>query len=262
MFTALHQLPLPQMFVVVFASCLAICWIVIAAVRIAIRLSGFELSEMLPIKDSIIGACTTIFALIVAFSAAGIWNDGLAARNASQREADAIENAYVLSAALPSDVREALHERLRSYATSVVTDDWPQMEIGTPLDGSAYEHSERILLDAIEILSQPHATVEESRAYAPPLNQLLEARHARLARLAAANSGVSWAQWIAMMLISTTALIAIATCNSHSFGMQVTATHFYVVVISAAYFVILAHDRPFTGHIAVKPTAFQSFIKL
>jgi hypothetical protein len=93
MFILFHQLPLPQMFVVVFLISLAICWLLIGAVRAGVHLAGFPPTEMLPIRDSIIGACTTIFALIVAFTAAGIWNDALNARNTVHREADALENA-------------------------------------------------------------------------------------------------------------------------------------------------------------------------
>ena len=63
-----------------------------------------------------------------------------------------------------------------------------------------------------------------------------------------------------MWLISTTTLLSIIICNSHAFRMQIVAAHLYVLVVSAAYFVILAHDRPFVGRISIQPTAFQSVI--
>ncbi|MFC5419368.1 hypothetical protein ACFPOB_07305 [Bosea eneae] len=42
--------------------------------------------------------------------------------------------------------------------------------------------------------------------------------------------------------------------------MQIVAAHLYVLVVSAAYFVILAHDRPFIGRISIQPTAFQQLM--
>jgi hypothetical protein len=51
-------------------------------------------------------------------------------------------------------------------------------------------------------------------------------------------------------------LFTVAICNSHSFGMQVVASHFYTVAAVAAFFVILAHDRPFVGVISVSPAHF------
>jgi hypothetical protein len=46
---------------------------------------------------------------------------------------------------------------------------------------------------------------------------------------------------------------AIAICNSHHFGMQALSMHIYAVAAAAAFFVILAHDRPFVGVISVSP---------
>lgn len=258
MFIYLHQLPLPLMFLVVLATSLAVCWVVIAMVRVIIRLAGFPVTEILPVRDSIIGACTTIFALMVAFTAAGIWSDALAARSTSQREADAVENALMLAGGLPTDMRTVVRERLNAYVASVISHDWPEMRQGTSLDAPAFRQSEDILIGTIGLLSRQQATLGQLATYAPLLNQLLEVRHARLARLAASNAGITWAQWFAMMLISTCALIAIAACNAHSYRMQIAATHLYVLVVSAAYFVILAHDRPFIGRIAVQPVAFES----
>ncbi|WP_315834601.1 hypothetical protein [Bradyrhizobium prioriisuperbiae] len=261
MFIVFHQLPLPLMFVVVLLISLTICWLIIGAVRTAARFAGYDPTEMLPIRDSIIGACTTIFALIIAFSAAGIWNDALNARNTVQREADALENVAVLTAGLPADVQSTIRNDIRAYASSVITIDWPEMAKGGTIDNPVFDQSEKILIGMIELLSSKQASLAQLATFTPLLNQLLEVRHARLARLAAADAGISWAQWIAMFIISTVALTAIAICNTHSRRMQVTATHLYVLVASAAYFVILAHDRPFIGTVSVKPLAFQSLIK-
>ncbi|WP_407150331.1 hypothetical protein [Bradyrhizobium sp. ORS 86] len=260
MFIFFHQLPLPQMFVAVLLVSLTVCWLVIGAIRTLVRLAGFGPTEMLPIRDSIIGACTTIFALIVAFSAAGIWNDALNARNTVQREADALENASVLAAGLPAEVRTAIRTNIRDYVTSVIKVDWPEMAKGGTLEDPVFNTSESILVTLIEFLSHQPTSLDQQPIFSALLNQVLVARNARIARIAASNAGITWAQWIAMVIISTSALTAIAICNTHSLRMQVTATHLYVLVASAAYFVILAHDRPFIGSISIKPLAFQSLI--
>lgn len=258
MFVLLHQLPLPLMFAFVLISSLVVCWAVIGLVRFAIPLAGFQLSETLPIRDSIVGTCTAIFGLMVAFSAAGIWNDSLSARNAVQREADAVENVFVLAAGLPDDVLTAVRDNLKKYVKSVRATDWPAMANGARLEDPVFDVSESFLIQTIDLLSRQQQQLRANAALAPLLDQLLEVRHARLARLASSNTGITWAQWIAIMIISTTALTAIALCNSHSFRMQIAATHLFVLVVSAAYFVILAHERPFIGTIAVQPLAFES----
>jgi len=260
MFVAFHQLPLTAMFFVILSLSVIICWILIGLVRFLIPRIGYGLQEPLPIRDSLINACGGLFALIVAFSAAGIWNDAVSARNAVQREADSIENAMTLLVSLPENVQSTIRGQLRAYLKDVVAIDWPAMAKAEPLDDAVFEQSEKHLLDAIGFLSQQHASLANLATYTPLLNQLLDIRHARLARLAASNAGITWAQWIAMWLISTSTLLAIIVCNSHAFRMQIAAAHIYVVVVSAAYFVILAHDRPFVGRISIPPTAIQSLL--
>lgn len=258
MYVGFHQLPLITMFGAILAMSVVVCWLLIGLVRFAIPRLGFWLEDPLPIRDSVISSCGALFALIVAFSAAGIWNDAVSARNAVQREADAVENAQVLSASLPAETQAAIAENLRAYARDVVAIDWPAMGKGVPLEDPVFDRSEKHLLTAIGLLSRQHAALTGVPTYVPLLNQLLEIRHARLARIGASNAGITWAQWIAMWLISTATLLAIVICNSHSFRMQIVAAHLYVLVVSAAYFVILAHDRPFIGQVSIQPTAIQA----
>lgn len=256
MFILFHQLPLAAMFLAVLALSLAVCWLLIGLVRVAIVRLGHRLDQPLPIRDSIINACGGLFALIVAFSAAGIWNDAVSARTAVQREADAVETALTLSVVLPEETRSELTSGLQAYLRDVIAIDWPAMARSMPVSDPVFDQSEKRLLGAIHLVSRQNAVA----AYSPLLNQLLEIRHARQARLAASVAGITWAQWFAMWLISTTTLLAIVVCNSHVFRMQIVAAHLYVLVASAAYFVILAHDRPFVGRISIQPTAFQGLI--
>jgi hypothetical protein len=93
-----------------------------------------------------------------------------------------------------------------------------------------------------------------NRCGSPPLlGQIVEARNARLARITLANAGVSTAQWLAMLMSALGALTVIALCHNRHFGTQVVAMTLYTFVATAAFFVLLAHDRPFVGTISVSP---------
>lgn len=261
MLIAFHQLPLTVMFLVILSISLVVCWLLIGLVRFAVPRLGYRSSEPLPIRDSLINACGALFALIVAFSAAGIWNDAVSARTSVQREADAVENVLVVSAGLPDAMRDELNQRLKTYLSEVIRVDWPAMARSMPLDDVVFDQSERHLLDAIDLIARENRAFAGAANYSPLLGQLLEIRHARLARLAAARAGTTWAQWSAMWLISTATLLLIVICHSHTFRMQILASHIYVLVASAAYFVVLAHDRPFVGKISIQPTAMQALVK-
>lgn len=253
----LQNLPLAAMFLVALAIGFALCVVILSVVRVAVRMSGLNPVVQLPVRDTIIGAVSTIFALMMAFSAAGIWNDTLLANSAVQREANAIENALALARGLPADLTEKIRDGVVRYSRLVVERDWPAMARRTGVNSPAYEESDRELIGLINVLAREPERTASLPTIAPLLGQIAEARNARLARLTLANAGVSVAQWLAMVLIASTALTAVALCHNHHFGMQVVAMGLYTLVASSAFFVILAHDRPFVGVISVSPAPIQ-----
>ncbi len=75
-----------------------------------------------------ISSLSAIFALMVAFSASGIWNDALQARAAVQREANAIENVTALASHYPEELRDEVHIAMLRYGRRVIENDWPAMQ--------------------------------------------------------------------------------------------------------------------------------------
>jgi hypothetical protein len=249
----LQNLPLAAMFFATLAIALALCWAIILVVRLSVRRCGLDPAAPLPIRDTLIGAVSAIFALMMAFSAAGIWNDTLQANTAVQREANALENVVALAGSLPSDLAEKVRGSVVDYGKQVVAHDWPAMVHKVGIDDPVYDISDNTLVDLINVLSLEHARIVGLPTLAPLFGQIIEARSARLARITLANAGVSVAQWLAMLVIAVAAMCAIAICNSNHFGMQALSMHIYALAAAAAFFVILAHDRPFVGVISVSP---------
>ena len=101
---ALQKLPLSQMFLATLAIGLTICFAIFLLSRLfvslSVRLHGIEPENPLALRESIISAVSAMFALLLAFSAAGIWNDRLQAANTVEREAAALENVRVLAGGL------------------------------------------------------------------------------------------------------------------------------------------------------------------
>ena len=93
------------------------------------------------------------------------------------------------------------------------------------------------------------------------IDQIVDLRAARLQREMIARGGVSTAQWLAMMLIALGAMTMIAIAHNHEGGLQITTLSVYAVGVSSAFFVLLAHDRPFLGYLAVEPIPIQQAIE-
>jgi pilus assembly protein TadC len=70
-----EPLPLPQLFFATLVCVAVVGVLVILIVRLAVRLIGLDTSQPILIRDAVISSLSAIFALMVAFSASGIWND-------------------------------------------------------------------------------------------------------------------------------------------------------------------------------------------
>jgi hypothetical protein len=107
----LQNLSLTTMFIATLAVGLTLCWIMLALVRLGIRGSGVDPAVPLPIRDTLIDSVSAMFALMMAFSAAGIWNDTSQANTAVQRESNALENVLALARSLPTDLSQKRCEK-------------------------------------------------------------------------------------------------------------------------------------------------------
>lgn len=255
-----QQLTLPWLFVTTVAAVFAATWLMIAAVRVTVRLLRHDPDQPLAIKDALVGVANGMFALTVAFSAAGIYNDTLQARAAVQREAQALQNVLALSDGLPQEVEDLVRNGVRDYVRLVVEMDWPAMS-GTPeIDDPRFVTSDRLLVQMINEValeqSKPGARVGMNTLF----NQLFEVRSARLARITLSRSGISNAQWAALSIMAVCALFCVALVHNHTRPMQGMAMNIYAVIVSAAFFLLLAHDRPFTGDISISPTPLQRLV--
>lgn len=247
----IHDLPLPAMFLLTLA-CGALLGLVIAMVaRLVLRPLGFGPNNPFALRESTITATSAIFALMIAFSAAGIWNDAIQARTAVQREANALENIRSLAESLPADLRESTMAAVQSYVRAVVEQDWPAMARRVEMEDAVYTRSETILVGLIDMIARELAKPAPLPGAGPLIGQIVEARSARLERITLASAGVSGAQWVAIVLIAAAAITGVAIGHNHDIKIQIPAMTIYVVAVSAAFFVILAHDRPFVGKIAV-----------
>ena len=249
----LQNLPLAAMFLATLAIGLALGGLVLAAVRFGVRRSGFDLGVALPIRDALMNAVGAIFALMVAFSAAGIWNDATQANTAVQRESNALENMLALAPSLPPEVAEKLKTAISAYTRSVAEKDWPAMVRKSKIDDPAYDQSDEVMLGVLNMVAAEQARLAGRPTASALIGEIVEARKARLARITVASAGVSAPQWVAMLLIALTATIVIALCHNQNARLQMLAVGLYVLAASAAFFVILAHDRPFVGPLAVSP---------
>src|SRR5262245_57697136 len=102
----IQNLPLPTLFAATVFLALLLCWFILALVWLGVRMAGSESAKSLPIQDMVM-VTSLMFALMLSFAAAGIWNDWVQARGAVTREAMELEHVIALTDGLSpsSEVR-------------------------------------------------------------------------------------------------------------------------------------------------------------
>lgn len=251
----MHQLSLPTLLATLALLCGGCAWAIVALVNAALRWFGRDVSAPLPLRESVVGAAATLFGLMIAFSAAGIWADSARARAAVERETDALENVVALAGTLPAPSRDAVRGAVAAYAREVVARDWPRMREGAGVDDPAYIVAEKALIDALTLAAE--AGPPEAAGVSRIVTQLLDARAARSQRLLVAASGMSRAQWTSVIVIACLTVLAIGLVNAHSRRSQLVATQVAAALVAAVAFAIVAHDRPFAGSISIGPAPFE-----
>jgi len=82
---------------------------------------------------------------------------------------------------------------------------------------------------------------------------LENALDARRQRIIISQSEVNWVKWLCLGLQAVCALLAIAMVHSDDRLTSAITLSLFGVGVAASLLLILAHDRPFTGELAVSP---------
>ena len=72
-------------------------------------------------------------------------------------------------------------------------------------------------------------------------------------RIIISHSQVNWVKWLCLALQAVCALLAIAMVHSDDRLASAITMGLFGIGVAASLLLILAHDRPFTGELSVRP---------
>jgi hypothetical protein len=240
----LQSLPLPILGAVTVVLSLLAGWLIRGGVRVTLRLRGWDATK--PVNVPELATITSVlFALLLSFSAAGVWNDWQQAQSAVRREALALENVLGLANGLPPERGEKLKERVVAYAKAAAKYEWPAMAHRADMDDEVFKALDAVLAGLTIELSSEIAQGDTSPITPMLLPQIFEARSARLARLNLARSSISEAQWFALvaLMVSVQVSIALIYISIRQRGSVASRTTCTVVVAGLASLKYSAHTR-------------------
>src|SRR5215831_12838614 len=252
----LLTLPIPWMAVIIFAATYLIsACVYLAVVRLAV--DGRRARAFKAFSPGMLPVLGTIFALLVAFVAVGVWNDFDKAKLAVATEASALRAVDVFAETLPDEQRTQLRTLMNRHIEEAVNREWPAMAHERLTLASLSTH----LVEAqrLTVLMKPQDESQRTaqREIVAALHRALDARRQRII---ISQSGVGPVKWAAILLMGLCALIAIAIVHSDNRLTCGIAVTLFATGFALSSLLIAAYSRPFTGEISVKPDLLKEIV--
>jgi uncharacterized MnhB-related membrane protein len=191
-----------------------------------------------------------LFGLLVAFTAAQVWNDIERAKTAVAREAGALTTVLSMAASFPGDAEAEMRALVRRYIDDATKLEWPVMA-GL---ASVLPITPRPLAQALRLtLALDPASKGQEIAQREIAAALGDALDARRQRIIVAYSQVNLVKWASLLIVGLAVLVAIAMVHCDNRIAAGIAMGLFATGMAVSVLLIASHDRPFTGDIAVKP---------
>jgi hypothetical protein len=197
------------------------------------------------------------YAVLLAFVVIVVWEEYEQARDTVETEANELAGVYFLADRFPEADREKVQELARSYARTVVEEEWPLMERRETSEHAGLLLQElRLSLEHVE--AKPGA---EQVLYDQGLTRVHGVSDARRLRLLEVGEGLPKILWVVLIGGGV-----VTVCFTYLFGLRNNWAHALMVaaltlVICGILFTIGTLNYPFAGQAAVQPTAFEEVLR-
>ena len=192
--------------------------------------------------------------MLLAFVVIVVWEQYEEARDTVETEANELAGIYFLADRFSDEAaRERVQELARSYARTVVEEEWSMME-----RGETSETLRELRLSLLDVEVSPGAG---EVLYDQGLTRLHEVSDARRLRLLEVTQGLPGILWVVLMVGGV-----VTVGFTYLFGLKSNWAHALMVaaltlVICGILFTIGALEYPFAGLAQVEPTAFEEVLR-
>jgi Protein of unknown function (DUF4239) len=250
-----YGLPLGWLIVVVVTGTLVVAGLIWAVVGGLAR--GQRADTFAAVSPGMLPPLGIVFALVVGFLAAGVWNDASNARVAVNAEASALRTADLLVGSFPEPEAARMRALLRAQIKEDVDDDWPAMaRRRQTLTVIPVALADALRL-ALQLRPQTAGQGVAQRELAVSLEKALDARRQRII---ISQSRVNWAKWSGVLALAVIALVAIACVHAGRRATAAIAMGLFASAVAVSLILIVSQDRPFSGPFGIKPSPLEQVI--
>jgi hypothetical protein len=244
----LHNLPVWQMALVVFAITYLVTGLIFAVVMALAK--GERARAFKQVSVGLLSPLGVIFGLMVVFSVGEVWNTIDRAKLVVDREASAIRMVGLLAASFPGEPEAQIRNLIRRHIDEAVSVEWPTMaEQSASLRVAAPALSEALQL-ALSLAPKSEGQTVAQREIIAGLENAMDARRQRIIL---SRSSVNWVKWICLFVQAGCTMAAIAVVHCDNRAAAAIAMGIFATGTSVSVLLIASQDRPFSGEISVKP---------
>ena len=198
-----------------------------------------------------------LFGVMSAFMIGLGWEEFDGSRDRTQREASALAAVYWRADELPNPERRRVQQLCRSYARTVIQEEWPLMS-----REKESERAQSIVNDLQNSINEFNpSTAVQAELEGQLVEQVDDLGGLRELRLVDSTASIPFILWIMLLgagsvVISFTYLFGVRHLWMHSLMVGVVTA-----VAATALLTIESLDYPFTGAAKVSPHAFERVLQ-
>jgi hypothetical protein len=194
-----------------------------------------------------------IFGLLLGFIAGDVWHRNAEAVRVVRGEGDAL---FALSHLSPDSGAARLQDLIRAYAQTVVTEEWPRMQVGKRAAGS--ETALKSLLGAI--VDAPVSGNSGSAVQRARLDIVLRLHTLRETRLELAGDHTDEIKWTALLILGLVSQIAVAAVHLEIPRPQIAALAIFSTAAVIGLGLVAIQERPFSRPLEVSPEPLMDVV--
>ncbi len=206
---------------------------------------------------AVVAVIGTTYAVILAFTLAGVWNMFQQAQNNEEAEANSLVNVFRIASQLQDANARPIQQLCARYAENAVNREWPAMlKREMPPQGGE-------MIDEFWTLAgqaQAHAQPDAIAAYQlmEELRGLTQYRRIRATQNRETLPYILWAVLITGGIITVVSACFFGVANFRIHLLQVFMLSFLISLVLVA---IANIDRPYQGPVRVAPEGFRNAIR-
>jgi hypothetical protein len=184
----------------------------------------------------------TLFALMIAFLSAGVWETYRNAVQTVLQEREGVVAVLELANAVPSEA-DRVRDRAARYVASVIGDEWRLRPIG-----HGHPKTDAALIALLgTVASRQTAAAAEPTVHAALINAVQRISAARSSRLALTHAPTDSPRWLAVLLLALLTQVSVAVAHLDRARGQIVALTLSTAAAIIALALVAALERPFDG---------------